>query len=81
MKKINDTNLDYFDAHLTELLANPLLKDKFILIAKGDKQGFYDTFENALNEAVKKFDPGTFIIQEIIAPDASINFLFSAIGA
>ena len=81
MNATDDINLKYFDDHLAELLTDPMMKDKFIVISDGAKQGIYDTFERALTEAVAKYKPGSFIIQQVIDPEASINFLFSAMGA
>jgi hypothetical protein len=71
-------DLQYFYNKRGELLENPIYKHKFVLIHSKNIAGMFDTFENAITNAVSKFQPGEFIIQQII-PDAEISgFIYSA---
>ena len=71
-------NLKFFYDKLDELLTNPLYKHKYALIQNKTIQGFYDTFENAITEAVSKYQPYDYIIQHIISNAEVSGFLYSA---
>lgn len=53
---------EYYLDNITELSKKHL--NKYIVIRECEVIGSYDTFETALKETVKQYDPGTFIIQK-----------------
>ena len=71
-------NLKFFYEKLDELLADPLSKHKYALIQDKTIQGLYDTFENAITEAVSKYQPYDYVIQHIISKAEVSGFLYSA---
>ena len=71
-------NLKFFYRQLDDLLADPLRKHKYALIHDQKIEGFFDAFENALSDAVSKFQPGEYIIQQIISETEVSGFLYSA---
>ena len=71
-------DLAFFYGRFDELLANQLYKHKFVLIHNKNISGVFDTFENALSDAVSKFQPGDYIIQQIISETETSGFLYSA---
>ena len=71
-------DLNFFHDKLDEWLANPLYRHKYVLIHNKDIKGFFDTFENAINDAVSKFSPGEYIIQQVISETEISEFLYSA---
>jgi len=71
-------DLKFFYNNLAELLSDPLKKYKFALIHENKIEGVFDTFENALGDAVPKFLPGDYIIQQIISETEVSGFLYSA---
>ena len=71
-------DLNFFYSKLDDLLANPLHKHKYALIHNKNIEGFFDTFENALTDAVSKFPPYDYVIQHIISKSEVSGFLYSA---
>ena len=71
-------DLKFFYNDLDKLLANPLYKHKYVLIHNKNIEGFFDTFEIALGDAVSKFQPGEYVIQQIISNEEVSGFLYSA---
>jgi len=71
-------DLKYFYNELDELLANPLYRHKYALIHDKKVEGVFDTFENAITDAVSKFQPCDYVIQQIISQTEVSNFLYSA---
>jgi len=71
-------DLKFFYSKLDELLVDPLYKRKYVLIHDKNIQGFYDTFENAITDAVIKFQPRDYVIQQIISDTEVSGFLYSA---
>jgi len=71
-------NLKFFYKNLDDLLANPLYKHKYALVHDKKIEGIYDTFENAITDAVSKFQPCDYIIQHIISNHEVSGFLYSA---
>jgi len=74
-------DLKFFYSKLDDLLANPLYKHKYVIIHDKDIQGFYDTFENAITDAVLKFQPCDYVIQQIISNTEVSGFLYSAFAS
>ena len=70
-------DLQFFDDKLNELLENPLYQRKFVLIHNKSIEGIFDTFENAAIEAVSRFQPYEFVIQQIIADTEITGFIYS----
>jgi len=71
-------DLKFFYSKLEELLENQLYKHKYALIHDKKIEGVFDTFENALSDAVSKFIPGEYVIQQIISKKEVSGFLYSA---
>ena len=71
-------NLKFFYSKFDELFANPLYKHKYALVGNNSIEGVFDSFENALGEAVIKFQPGDYVIQQIISQTETTGFLYSA---
>jgi len=71
-------DLNFFYSKLNELLENQIYKYKYALIHGKNIEGIFDTFENALGDAVSKFQPGEYVIQQIISETEVSGFLYSA---
>ena len=71
-------DLKFFYSQLNTLLENPLYRHKFALIHNKKIEGVFDTFENALNDAVSKFQPCDYVIQQVISKTEASGFLYSA---
>jgi len=71
-------DLKFFYSKLDNLLETSLYKYKYALIHDKSIEGFYDTFENAITDAVSKFQPGDYVIQQIISQTEVSGFLYSA---
>ena len=69
----------FFNENLSKWAADPLLKRKYVVISDQKIQGFFDTFETALGDAVTKFQPKNFVIQQIITRDEIVNYLSPAL--
>ena len=70
----------FFNENLEAWVANPLYKMKFAVISNKELKGFFDTFELALGDALSKFAPREFVIQQIITSNEPINFLTPALA-
>ena len=68
-------NLEYFKRELPQLLADPLMKDKFVIIHDEKIQSSNDTFQAALRFAVNNFPHSEFVIQHVIDDTKINNFL------
>ena len=71
-------DLEYFYNKLPEYLADALYKHKFVLINNKNIDGVFDTFENAITSAASKFQPGEYIIQQIISDTEVTEFIYPA---
>jgi len=71
-------DLKFFYSKLNELLANALYRHKYALIHDQKIEGVFDTFENAITDAVSKFQPCDYVIQHIISQTETSGFLYSA---
>ena len=71
-------DLNFFYGKLDELLADPLYRHKYALIHDQKIEGVFDTFENAITDAVSKFQPCDYVIQHIISQTEISGFLYSA---
>jgi hypothetical protein len=78
MNDVKTENLAFFFATLPELLQNPLLRHKFVVVHERTVKAAYDTFAAALRHAVATFPPGEFIIQQVIDDREVIGFLRAA---
>ena len=72
-------DIDYFHNNLEIWANNPLYKLKFAIISGEDLKGIYDTFEAALGDAVKMYNFGEYIIQQILPENETVNFLSPAL--
>jgi hypothetical protein len=73
-------DLKFFYSNLNDLLANPLYKHKYALVHDKKIEGVFDTFENAITDAVSKFQPCDYVIQHIISKTEVSGFLYSALA-
>lgn len=65
-KEAFKTNCEYFQKELPNLLKNPLLKDKFVVIWEEKVKNAFDDFHNALVFAVNMLPIGEFVIQQVV---------------
>ncbi len=73
-------NIDFFNSKLNELLKDPILRNKFLIIYNKEIKGSYDSFETAIKYAATQFPKDEFIIQQVISDNDTNNFLYSAIA-
>jgi hypothetical protein len=73
-------NLHYFQENLADFLANPLYKHKYAVIFDKKIVGIFDTFGNAIREAVATLPERNYVIQQIIGDDEIVGFLYPAIS-
>ena len=66
--------LEYFKAHQKELVK--IYEGKFLVIKDQEIQGVYDTEMGAYTEAKKKFELGTFLIQQCLPGEESYTQTF-----
>ena len=66
--------LEYFKAHQDELVKQ--YEGKFLIIKDQKVEGVYDTEIEAYTEAQKRFELGTFMIQQCIAGKESYTQSF-----
>jgi CRISPR/Cas system Type II protein with McrA/HNH and RuvC-like nuclease domain len=78
--KSQKANLEFFQENLDKFLADPLYKMKFLVIANQKVSGIFDTFENALADAVATVPQGEYVIQQVISDKETINFLYPAMA-
>ena len=71
-------DIKFFYSKLEEMLADPLYRYKFALIHDKKIEGIFDTFENAITDAVARFQPYEFVIQQVISDKETSDFLYSA---
>jgi len=71
-------NITFFERELSQLLLNPIYKNKFVVIFNEQIVGSYDTFETALQFALSQYPSNEFIIQQVIDEKEQINFLWAA---
>lgn len=71
-------NFVYFTQHLSEYMKEHL--GKFVVIAEGKEQGFFDTFDQAYCAAIKKFELGSFVIQECVRESNSASIFYSPLN-
>jgi hypothetical protein len=71
-------DIAYFNETLEKWVADPLYNNKFVIISGRKLEGFFDTFDAALGNAVIRFADGEYIIQQIVPTDKIINFLSPA---
>ena len=71
-------DLQFFYNKLDELLKEPLLKHKFLVIHDKKIEGAFDSFENAVTNAASRFQPYEFVIQQVISDTEVSGFLYPA---
>lgn len=72
-------NYAFFQSHLSDYLADPLIAGKYAVFFQCEMKEVYDTFPSALSSACAKYPLGQFIIQQITDPSQDVNFVFSAV--
>ena len=72
-------DIAYFRSHLDEFVDDKLLKGKFVVISNEEIQNSFDSFNTALEYAIKNFEKGNYIVQEIIDPRKINNFIRVAV--
>ncbi|GHV51758.1 hypothetical protein FACS1894216_06560 [Synergistales bacterium] len=60
--EVVDRNYDWFKKSLSDLMLK--FSGQYLLIVDESVSGAYPSFEEALNEAMKNYEPGKFIIQK-----------------
>lgn len=70
-KEMSSKNYAYFLQNLELLLTEH--SEKFVVIHDCSISSIHDSFENALDEALKRYALGTFIIQQCIHQENSMN--------
>ena len=78
LSDVQQEDLQFFYNKLDELLSDPLLKHKFVVIHDKKIEGVFDSFENAITDAVSRFQPYEFVIQQIISSTEISGFLYPA---
>lgn len=68
-------NVEFFRSKLGEYLENPLLRGKFVVVHDQQLRGSYDRFDVALRYAVAAFPPDEFIVQQVVADNATVSFI------
>ena len=68
-------NFVYFTQRLPEFLKEH--RGKFVIIADGKENGFYDTFDEAYQIAVKTFGLGNFIVQQCVSEEDNTSTFYS----
>lgn len=68
-------NFVYFNQMLPEYLKTHL--GKFVIIADGKEQGFYDSFDEAYQIAVKSYGLGNFIVQQCVSDEENTSTFYS----
>ena len=78
MNPAKQKNIDFFFAHKSEWLKDPLRAGKFIVIHAEQIKGAFDTFDAALRSASSQFPAEEFVVQQLIDESAQVNFYASA---
>ena len=73
-------DIAFFNENLAVWNDDPIYKMKYAVISGQKLQGIFDTFETALGDAVVKFKPSEFVIQQIISDDELVHFLSPAVA-
>jgi hypothetical protein len=68
-------NITWFRKNLSDLVKNPLMQGKFVVVYNEEIVAAFDTFDAALREAVARFPSDEFAIQQVIADDEVINLI------
>ena len=72
-------NVDFFKRELVKWLADPLLRDKFVVIHAQKLQKTFDQFDVALQFAADHFPNDEFIVQQVVDESEEINFSLRAV--
>jgi len=62
-----EEDLDLYFEIRTDLVERAL--NQFVLIHNSELVGVYPTLDQALADASSKFDPGTFLIKQVLDPE------------
>lgn len=71
-----ENEFDYFLSHQEELVSK--YPGKFIVIVGDVVKEVADTEEKAYTEAIKHFEPGTFLIQKCVPGEESYTQVFNS---
>jgi hypothetical protein len=66
---------EFFEKHLHEYLQDPLKAGKYAVIHNEKLVGLFDDTTNAAKFAFSEYEPGEFIVQEIIDYSDRVNYL------
>jgi hypothetical protein len=72
--------LKFFQENLGKLASNPLYKLKYVIVYDNSISGIFDTFDNALTEALSKYPQDGFVIQQVVTDNEVVNFLYPALA-
>jgi hypothetical protein len=70
-------NIDFFSHELPRLLGSPETKGKFFIICHERFMGKFETFEEAMREAMATCPRNEFIIQQAIDESDTVSFLYN----
>ena len=68
-------NQKFFDENLDTWLQDDACKGKVVLISNRQLQGVYDQPRDAYYYAMQHFQPGEFIIQQVIPKQATVRHI------
>ncbi len=72
-------NIQFFRAELPTLLANPLFRQKFVVVSEREVKAWFDTFDAALRHAVANYSNDEFIVQQVVDESATVSFVHAAL--
>ncbi|MDR1509744.1 MAG: hypothetical protein LBS53_08900 [Synergistaceae bacterium] len=75
MASVDEKNYEWFKKNLPELMKNH--HGKYLIIHEERDKGAYETFESALNDALKIAVPGEFLIQRCVGEEESTQVICS----
>lgn len=68
-------NQDFFDDNLDAWLQDDACKGKVVLISNRQLQAVYDQPRDAYHYAMANFQPGEFIVQQVIPKQATVRHI------
>jgi hypothetical protein len=75
MASVDERNYEWFRMNLPDLMAQH--KGKYLVIIEESASGAYETFEDALTQALSLAKPGEFLIQRCVSEEESTQVICS----
>jgi hypothetical protein len=79
MNEKKNANVQFFRGRLPELVKDPILRGKFVVVHELAVKNAFDTFDGALRFALANFPEDEFIIQQVVADSDTVSFLRAAL--